>query len=173
MQVKSKKIAPSPGFEAERLGNITQFGTEMCYLIVVQLVEVKELIRQWDPSKSRDRQETPAPIVVLFFDTEVLKAYKELGKYFSKNCEISRESMLLSLEDVGDTEGGQRHRSTYSQESSIEIRAPRPGKAFISSYLQILQIHNSGLPSLRDFRHISLLHPAALPRATKLLTPTP
>ncbi len=95
-----------------------------CNLVVVQLVEVKGLIRQWDPSKSLDGQETPAPNVVLHSDTEALKTYKEMGKFFRRIAEKSRARTLLSLEDVGDTEGGQWHRSTYSQESSIEIRAP-------------------------------------------------
>jgi hypothetical protein len=71
-------------------------------------------------------KETPATNVVLQFDTGALKINKELGKYFSKNGEIieskdatvSRRYRRHRLV----TEGGQRHRATYSQESSIEIR---------------------------------------------------
>jgi hypothetical protein len=42
---------------------------------------------QWYPPTSVIGQATPATNFVLRFDTGALKNYKELGKYFSKNCE--------------------------------------------------------------------------------------
>ncbi len=130
MKVKSKSDS-GISFEAERLGSNTQFGTEICCnLIVVQLVEVKGLIRLWDLSESLDRQESLATNVVVHFDTEALKTYKKLVKSFSKNCKnIKSKDVAVSRRCRGP-----RHLSTYRQQSSIEIRAPRQGKAFISSY---------------------------------------
>jgi hypothetical protein len=63
-------------------------------LDVVQLVEVKGFMRQWDPSKSLVGQETPATNVVLQFETEALKIYKELGQYFRRVAKISRARTL-------------------------------------------------------------------------------
>ena len=66
---------------------VAKSGCEMSGHAVVQLLEVKGFICKWDPSKLLVGQETPATNFVLQFDTGALKIYKELGKYFSKNCE--------------------------------------------------------------------------------------
>ncbi len=63
---REKQLEKTPRTEISGRGNL--------------VVGVKGLIRQWDPSKSLDGQETLASNVVLQFDTEVLKAYKEFGK---------------------------------------------------------------------------------------------
>jgi hypothetical protein len=104
------------------MGNNTQNDTEMCCnLVVVQLVEVKELIRQWDPSKSLVGQEMLAANVVLQFDTVALKTHKELGKYFSKNCEN------IKSKDATQTAKGVQSR-------------PRPGNVAEGKYQTFAQI---------------------------------
>jgi hypothetical protein len=54
--------------------NNTQFGTEnCCNLVVVQLVKVKGLMCQWDPSKSLVGQETPATNFLLYWSAKILQ----------------------------------------------------------------------------------------------------